>query len=81
MLEQVCEIVWIFNFIYGEVLVELEGVFLLKGQGWIFGLDGNVKMSKLLGNVIYLFDDEDILKKKVMLMYIDLNYIYVEDLG
>lgn len=38
-------------------------------------------MSKLLGNVIYFFDDVDILKKKVMFMYIDFDYIYIEDLG
>lgn len=57
--------------------MELKGVFLLKGMGRLFGIDGNGKMSKLLGNGIYIFDFVDVLKKKVMSMYIDLNYIYV----
>lgn len=81
MLEQAREIVRTFNSIYGEVLVEPEGVFPPKGQGRIPGLDGNAKMSKSLGNAIYLSDDEDTLKKKVMLMYTDPNHIHVEDPG
>lgn len=81
MLEQAREIVRTFNSIYGEVLVEPEGVFPLKGQGRIPGLDGNAKMSKSLGNAIYLSDDEDTLKKKVMSMYTDPNHIHVEDPG
>ncbi|MPW02551.1 tryptophan--tRNA ligase [Limosilactobacillus fermentum] len=81
MLEQAREIVRTFNFIYGEVLVEPEGVFPPKGQGRIPGLDGNAKMSKSLGNAIYLSDDEDTLKKKVMSMYTDPNHIHVEDPG
>lgn len=78
MLEQAREIVRTFNSIYGEVLVEPEGVFPPKGQGRIPGLDGNAKMSKSLGNAIYLSDDEDTLKKKVMSMYTDPNHIHVE---
>lgn len=81
MLEQAREIVRTFNSIYGEVLVEPEGVFPPKGQGRIPGLDGNAKMSKSLGNAIYLSDDEDTLKKKVMSMYTDPNHIHVEDPG
>lgn len=81
MLEQAREIVRAFNSIYGEVLVEPEGVFPPKGQGRIPGLDGNAKMSKSLGNAIYLSDDEDTLKKKVMSMYTDPNHIHVEDPG
>ena len=45
------------------------------------GLDGNAKMSKSLGNCIYLSDDADTLKKKVMSMYTDPNHIHVEDPG
>lgn len=81
MLEQAREIVRTFNSIYGEVLVEPEGVFPPKGQGRIPGLDGNAKMSKSLGNAIYLSDDKDTLKKKVMSMYTDPNHIHVEDPG
>lgn len=81
MLEQAREIVRTFNSIYGEVLVEPEGVFPPKGQGRIPGLDGNAKMSKSLGNAIYLSDNEDTLKKKVMSMYTDPNHIHVEDPG
>ena len=81
MLEQAREIVRTFNSIYGEVLVKPEGVFPPKGQGRIPGLDGNAKMSKSLGNAIYLSDDEDTLKKKVMSMYTDPNHIHVEDPG
>lgn len=81
MLEQAREIVRTFNSIYGEVLVEPEGVFPPKGQGRIPGLDGNAKMSKSLGNAIYLSDDEDTLNKKVMSMYTDPNHIHVEDPG
>lgn len=81
MLEQAREIVRSFNNIYGSVLVEPEGVFPPKGQGRIPGLDGNAKMSKSLGNAIYLADDADTLKKKVMSMYTDPNHIHVADPG
>lgn len=81
MLEQTREIVRSFNSIYGPVLVEPEGVFPPKGQGRIPGLDGNAKMSKSLGNCIYLSDDEDTLRKKVMSMFTDPNHIHVDDPG
>lgn len=81
MLEQTREIVRSFNSIYGDVLVEPQGVFPPKGSGRIPGLDGNAKMSKSLGNAIYLSDDADTLRKKVMSMYTDPNHIHVEDPG
>lgn len=81
MLEQAREIVHTFNSTYGDVLVAPEGVFPPKGQGRIPGLDGNAKMSKSLGNTIYLSDDEDTLMKKVMSIYTDPNHIHVEDPG
>lgn len=81
MLEQTREIVRTFNSIYGNVLVEPEGVFPPKGEGRIPGLDGNAKMSKSLGNTIYLSDDENTLYKKVMSVYTDPNHIHVEDPG
>ena len=82
MLEQTREIVRSFNSIYGkEVLVEPQGVFPPKGFGRLPGLDGNAKMSKSLGNAIYLADDADTLRKKVMSMYTDPNHIHIEDPG
>ena len=82
MLEQTREIVRSFNSIYGkEVLVEPQGVFPPKGSGRLPGLDGNAKMSKSLGNAIYLVDDADTLRKKVMSMYTDPNHIHIEDPG
>ncbi|CAJ1225220.1 tryptophan--tRNA ligase [Lactiplantibacillus xiangfangensis] len=82
MLEQTREIVRSFNRTYDtNTLVEPEGYFPAKGLGRIPGLDGNAKMSKSLGNAIYLSDDADILKKKVMSMYTDPDHIHVEDPG
>lgn len=81
MLEQTREIVRTFNSIYGKVLVEPQGVFAPKGSGRLPGLDGNAKMSKSLNNAIYLSDDADTLRKKVMSMYTDPNHIHVEDPG
>lgn len=82
MLEQTREIVRSFNSIYGkEVLVEPQGVFPPKGSGRLPGLDGNAKMSKSLGNAIYLADDADTLREKVMSMYTDPNHIHIEDPG
>lgn len=81
MLEQTREIVRTFNSIYGEVLVEPQGVFAPRGSGRLPGLDGNAKMSKSLNNAIYLSDDADTLRKKVMSMYTDPNHIHVEDPG
>jgi len=82
MLEQTREIVRTFNNVYGqEILVEPEGVFPPKGEGRLPGLDGNAKMSKSLGNAIYLSDDAETLEKKVMSMYTDPLHIKVTDPG
>ncbi|KIY24507.1 tryptophan--tRNA ligase [Lactobacillus delbrueckii] len=82
MLEQAREIVRSFNRTYNvDVLVEPKGYFPPKGQGRLPGLDGNAKMSKSLGNAIYLSDDAETVKKKVMSMYTDPNHIHVEDPG
>lgn len=82
MLEQTREIVRSFNRTYNvDVLIEPKGYFPPKGQGRLPGLDGNAKMSKSLGNAIYLSDDAETVKKKVMSMYTDPNHIHVEDPG
>ena len=82
MLEQTREIVRTFNRVYNcDVLVEPKGYFPPKGQGRLTGLDGNAKMSKSLGNAIYLADDAKTVQKKVMSMYTDPNHIHVEDPG
>lgn len=81
MLEQTQEIVQSFNNTYGEVLVNPKGVFPDKGMGRLPGIDGNGKMSKSLGNGIYLSDSEETVAKKVMSMYTDPNHIHVEDPG
>lgn len=82
MLEQTREIVRTFNRVYNtDILVEPEGYFPPKGQGRLPGLDGNAKMSKSLGNAIYLADDAKTVQKKVMSMYTDPNHIHVEDPG
>ena len=82
MLEQTREIVRSFNRTYNvDVLVEPKGYFPPKGQGRLPGLDGNAKTSKSLGNAIYLSDDAETVKKKVMSMYTDPNHIHVEDPG
>lgn len=81
MLEQTQEIVQSFNNTYSEVLVEPKGVFPEKGQGRLPGIDGHGKMSKSLGNGIYIADSSDVLAKKVMSMYTDPNHIHVEDPG
>ena len=60
---------------------EYKGYFPPKGQGRLPGLDGNAKMSKSLGNAIYLADDAKIVQKKVMSMYTDPDHIHVEDPG
>lgn len=82
MLEQTREIVRTFNRVYNtNILVEPKGYFPPKGQGRLPGLDGNAKMSKSLGNAIYLADDAKTVQKKVMSMYTDPNHIHVEDPG
>ena len=74
MLEQCQEIVHKFNSVYGEALVEPK---ILR----LPGTDGKAKMSKSLGNCIYLSDDEKEVKTKVMSMYTDPDHIRVEDPG
>ena len=81
MIEQTREIVRSFNSIYGEVLVEPEAVLPGSNEGRLPGTDGKAKMSKSIGNCIYLSDDADTIKKKVMSMYTDPNHIRVEDPG
>ena len=83
MIEQTREIVRSFNHAYqSDVLVEPEGIYPEnEAAGRLPGLDGNAKMSKSLGNGIFLADDADTLRKKVMSMYTDPNHIRVEDPG
>ena len=81
MIEQTREIVRSFNSTYGDVLVEPEGMYPEGIAGRLPGLDGKAKMSKSLGNAIYLSDDEDEVRKKVMSMFTDPNHIRVEDPG
>lgn len=82
MLEQTREIVRTFNSVYGkEILVGPKGYFPPKGHGRLPGIDGNAKMSKSLNNAIYLSDDSETVKKKVMSMYTDPDHIHVQDPG
>lgn len=82
MIEQTREIVRKFNTVYGQVLVEPE-VLLPDNQACMRlpGTDGKSKMSKSLGNCIYLSDSEAEVQKKVMSMYTDPNHIQVSDPG
>lgn len=82
MLEQCREIVHKFNSIYGETLVMPE-IMLPKNEkaNRLKGLDGKEKMSKSLGNCIYLSEPSEELKKKVMAMYTDETHINVTDPG
>ena len=82
MLEQCQEIVRKFNSVYGEALVEPK-ILLPDNDACLRlpGTDGKAKMSKSLGNAIYLADDEKELKNKVMSMYTDPDHIRVEDPG
>lgn len=82
MIEQTKEIVHSFNRIYGEVLVEPE-ILLPENEVCLRlpGIDGKAKMSKSLGNAIYLADTPEEVKKKVMSMYTDPNHLKVSDPG
>ena len=82
MIEQTREIVRKFNSIYDEVLVEPE-VLLPDNEACMRlpGTDGKQKMSKSLGNCIYLADTEADVKKKVMSMFTDPDHIRIEDPG
>ena len=82
MLEQTMEIVRRFNYIYGETLVEPQ--ILLPDNAACLrlpGTDGKAKMSKSLGNCIYLSDSADEVKKKIRSMYTDPDHLRVQDPG
>jgi len=82
MIEQTREIVRKFNSVYGETLVE-PNILLPDNKACLRlpGTDGKAKMSKSLGNCIYLSDSADEVKRKVMSMYTDPNHIQVSDPG
>ena len=82
MLEQCKEIVNKFNAVYGETLTEPE-IILPSNKACLRlpGLDGKAKMSKSLGNCIYLSDEPDVIKQKIMSMYTDPDHIRVQDPG
>lgn len=82
MIEQTREIVRKFNSVYSEVLVEPEAL-LPQNQACMRlpGIDGKAKMSKSLGNCIYLADTADDVKKKIMSMYTDPTHLQVSDPG
>lgn len=80
VIEQTNEIVRSFNRLYGkEVFPEPKA--LIPKVGRLSGIDGKAKMSKSMGNAIFLSDDIDTLKKKIMSMYTDPNHLRVEDPG
>ena len=82
MIEQCKEIVHKFNSVYGETLTEPE-IILPSNQACLRlpGIDGKAKMSKSLGNCIYLSDEPEDIKKKIMSMFTDPNHLRVEDPG
>jgi tryptophanyl-tRNA synthetase len=79
MIEQTNELVRHFNRIYGDVFPEAKA--LISHVPRLPGIDGKAKMSKSLGNAIYLSDAADIVTKKVMSMYTDAGHIHVADPG
>lgn len=82
MVEQTKEIVHKFNMTYGDVLTDPD-ILLPENEACLRlpGIDGKAKMSKSLGNCIYLSESPEDIKKKVMSMYTDPNHIRVEDPG
>ena len=82
MVEQTKEIVHKFNNVYGETLVDPD-ILLPSNQACMRlpGTDGKAKMSKSLGNCIYLSDEPDVVKKKIMSMYTDPDHVKVSDPG
>ncbi|MGN1281893.1 MAG: tryptophan--tRNA ligase [Succinivibrio sp.] len=82
MIEQCCEIVRKFNEVYGQTLVEPK-IVLSSNKSCLRlpGIDGKAKMSKSLGNCIYLSDSAEDIKKKVMSMYTDPTHLRREDPG
>ena len=79
VIEQTNELVQRFNTLYGNILLEAKAV--LSTTSRLPGIDGKGKMSKSLGNGIYLADSSDTLKQKVMQMFTDPNHLRVEDKG
>ena len=82
MIEQTREIVHKFNTVYAPVLVEPKAL-LPENEACqrLPGIDGKAKMSKSLGNCIYLSDEPEDIKKKIMSMYTDPNHLRVQDPG
>lgn len=82
MIEQTREIVHKFNSVYGDTLVEPD-ILLPDNKACLRlpGIDGKAKMSKSLGNCIYLSDSEEDIRKKIMSMFTDPNHLRVEDPG
>ncbi len=82
MLEQTREIVHKFNTVYGDTLV-MPDILLPENKACLRlpGIDGKAKMSKSLGNCIYLSDTEEDVRKKIMSMFTDPNHLRVEDPG
>lgn len=82
MLEQAREIVRRFNHVYGNTLIEPE-ILLPENSACLRlpGTDGKAKMSKSLGNCIYLSDSEEDVRKRVMAMYTDPEHLRLEDPG
>lgn len=82
MLEQCREIVHKFNTVYGETLT-MPQIVLPSNNACMRlpGTDGKAKMSKSLGNCIYLADPEDVVREKIMSMYTDPDHIRVQDPG
>lgn len=82
MVEQTREIVHKFNSVYGETLVE-PNILLPDNKACLRlpGIDGKAKMSKSLGNCIYLSEEADDIRKKVMSMFTDPDHLRIEDPG
>ena len=82
MLEQTKEIVHKFNSVYGDTLIDPK-ILLPENEACLRlpGIDGKAKMSKSLGNCIYLSEESEDIKKKVFSMFTDPNHIRVEDPG
>ena len=82
MLEQTKEIVHKFNAVYGDTLVDPD-ILLPSSKACLRlpGIDGKAKMSKSLGNCIYLSEEPEDIRKKIMSMYTDPNHLKVTDPG
>jgi len=79
VIEQANEIVYKFNNLYGEVFPKIDP--LVGEVKRLPGIEGGAKMSKSLGNAIYLADSRDEIERKVMMMYTDPDHIHVADPG